>query len=338
MNRHERLHAALSGSTVDRIPVSAWGHFFEKEYSAEDLAEAMLSFQDMYDWDFMKINCRGSYHAEVWGNTYTQSGKPGDRPVCISHTLHSINDWKKIKAINPKEGPLGEHLNAVELIRKNLNGKTPILMTIFSPLMIACFLYNLRSDFKNLPQTVNAIRQDLSKDPETVHTALAAIAETFANFCRELIKNGIDGIYFATNVASDSFFTEAEYQDLGRAYDLQVLQAVESLPFNVFHLCGDKVHLKASVDYPVSAIHWDTLGTGNPGLRNGKSKISQAVAGGVNRWTVSEGTPKDIHRQVQQAIAETEGKRFLLAPSCAISINDSPKANIQALRNAVHEI
>lgn len=67
MTRWERLRAALKGQDVDRVPVSMWRHFFAKETSAESLAEAMIGFQSRFDWDFMKVNPRASYHVEDWG-------------------------------------------------------------------------------------------------------------------------------------------------------------------------------------------------------------------------------------------------------------------------------
>jgi len=64
MSHRERVRASLAGEETDRPPVSMWRHFFEDETSAEGLAEAMLGFQRRYDWDFMKVNPRASYHAE----------------------------------------------------------------------------------------------------------------------------------------------------------------------------------------------------------------------------------------------------------------------------------
>ena len=62
--KRERVQAALAGEPVDWPPVSMWRHFYEFEETAEGLAEAMLGFQRRYDWDFMKVNPRASYHAE----------------------------------------------------------------------------------------------------------------------------------------------------------------------------------------------------------------------------------------------------------------------------------
>ena len=70
MNHRERVHAALRGEAVDRPPISFWGHFYHRESTARDLAEATLEFQDRYDWDWVKLNPRKHYHCEDWGVRY----------------------------------------------------------------------------------------------------------------------------------------------------------------------------------------------------------------------------------------------------------------------------
>src|SRR5215467_4764649 len=67
MNKVDRVSAALRGDAVDRAPISFWGHDYIKEWSAEGLAEAMLANYRTYDWDYMKVNPRASYHVEDWG-------------------------------------------------------------------------------------------------------------------------------------------------------------------------------------------------------------------------------------------------------------------------------
>ena len=56
MSHRERVMAALRDEEVDRPPVSMWRHFFDDEVTAEGMAQAMLAFQQRFDWDFMKVN------------------------------------------------------------------------------------------------------------------------------------------------------------------------------------------------------------------------------------------------------------------------------------------
>ena len=74
--RRKRLEDTIAGHQPDRVPVSAWGHFFTRETSAAGLADAMLEFFNRYRWDYLKVHARASYHVEGWGFTYTPSTDP----------------------------------------------------------------------------------------------------------------------------------------------------------------------------------------------------------------------------------------------------------------------
>ena len=80
MNKRERVEAALRGEPVDRVPISMWGHNYLKEWTPEGLAEAMLENYRAYDWDYMKVNPRASYHVEDWGATLTRPTDPNQSP------------------------------------------------------------------------------------------------------------------------------------------------------------------------------------------------------------------------------------------------------------------
>ena len=62
MTKIERINAALKGEEVDAVPVSFWRHFYHQERDPGLLADALLAFQREYEWDFMKVNPRASYH------------------------------------------------------------------------------------------------------------------------------------------------------------------------------------------------------------------------------------------------------------------------------------
>jgi uroporphyrinogen decarboxylase len=145
MNHQERIKAILTGKEVDRTPVSMWRHFFGSENSAESLADAMLGFQQRYDWDFVKINPRASYHAEGWGLKMQYNGDQS--PVVVSTPISSPEDWSKLEVLKPDEGVLGEQLKAIELIAGGLKGSAPLLMTIFTPISIAAKLAPSKQTF-----------------------------------------------------------------------------------------------------------------------------------------------------------------------------------------------
>src|SRR3972149_181483 len=95
MTHWERVRAALRGEEVDRLPVSMWRHFFTRETSASLLAEAMLGFQDRFDWDFMKVNPRASYHVEPWGAKIQFSTSEYVKTQIIDYPVKKLEDWRR---------------------------------------------------------------------------------------------------------------------------------------------------------------------------------------------------------------------------------------------------
>src|ERR687884_170732 len=99
MNKLQRVDAALRNQPVDRPPVSLWRHFYECERTAEDLAGAMLAFQKKYDWDWMKVNPRASYHVEGWGVKLHFSGQALVKPQVLEVPVSSAGDWAALRPL-----------------------------------------------------------------------------------------------------------------------------------------------------------------------------------------------------------------------------------------------
>ena len=142
MNHEERINALLLSEVPDRTPVSFWRHFFHKESTAEGLAEAMLSFQNEFDWDFMKVNPRASYHIEVWKAELEFSGDEFIKPRIARYPVKNSFDWDRINPQKPDNPAFAEQLQALNLISRGLGGKVYFVQTVFSPLSIAGDLVN----------------------------------------------------------------------------------------------------------------------------------------------------------------------------------------------------
>src|SRR3972149_8343390 len=125
MTHWERVRAALGGQTFDRAPVSMWRHFYSKETTPETLAEAMLGFQERFDWDFMKVNPRASYHVEDWGVKLKYTGDTS--PTVVETPVKTPGDWLKLKVLDINRGVLKEHLVSLELIARGLPRALPSL-------------------------------------------------------------------------------------------------------------------------------------------------------------------------------------------------------------------
>lgn len=325
MNRRERLQEALSGGAPDRVPVSAWGHFYREETTAEGLATVMVEFFEHFDWDYLKVHARASYHVEGWGFSYAPSQDAGKLHVCTGHPITSPASWRDLRPLPLDTPALAEQIDMLRLIRARVGHEVPMIMTVFSPLDVV---------EKLVDRDARLLKEHIEADPEAVESALAAIAETFARFVRRLVDEGVDGIFFSTKWANNVKLTAAQYQRLVRPYDLMVLEEARLLWCNLLHLCEDHVQLDAMADYPVHVFHWDSQAGHNPDFAQGQALVRRAVGGGVDARTLAQGSPDDVQAKARAAIRATGGKGFLLGPGCSVQIARTSAENLHALRRA----
>jgi uroporphyrinogen decarboxylase len=327
VNKRVRVDAALCGQPADRVPISFWGHDYLREWSAEGLASAMLDNYQRYDWDYMKVNPRASYHVEDWGAELRPSGDPNNGPIWIRPAITTAADWRTLRPLEPDRGVLGEQLEALRLIRDGLAGEAYFIQTIFSPLSIAKYLVGNDSA---------PVKAAMSDDADGLRAALDIITETFITYSLASLEVGASGIFFATTGwATKDTLGEDEYRRWGRDYDLRVLDAVKDrAPFNVLHNCGAGIYFDLLADYPVHAISWAATLPGNPSLADGLARTGKAVMGGISEKTaLPDGTPEEVASEVRQALAETKGMRLLLAPGCSIPPR-TPPTNLAAAAQA----
>jgi uroporphyrinogen decarboxylase len=339
LSKRERVEAALQGDTVDRVPVAAWRHFIPEERQADSLARVSLKHFHDFDWDWLKVNPRATYYAEAWGNRYDYDRYDSVLPELIEGPINSPADLDKIQQISPTSGVFDEQLGLVRQIKAGIGG-AHFLQTLFSPLSVLALLV-ARPKHHTVAEAVQAqydgIRHAIEENPAGVHAALKNIAATLALYGAATVDAGASGLFFAiVRLARQGILTEAEYEEFGRPYDQEVLRAVQGAPFNMLHICGPSVYFDSVIQYPVHAVNWASVGQHNPTVGEAKSRIPQALVGGVDEvQTLQRGTPDNVIQQAQAAIRATARQHFLLTPGCGAS-EDTPLANLHALRQAAN--
>jgi uroporphyrinogen decarboxylase len=196
-----------------------------------------------------------------------------------------------------------------------------VIQTVFNPLTVASGLLAMRP----------AAFHELTRHrPALVHKGLATIARVLARYAAACRDVGAGGVFFATvDWGTRDAADEAVYREYGRPYDLQVLAAVHEAPVNVLHVCRDHNLLELLLDYPVAAFNWDDRGAGNASLAAAQRQTARAVMGGIDRGALRDGTPEAIAAQARQALAETGGRRVILAAGCSVDPS-APAANLHA--------
>ena len=323
MNKRDRIAAAIAGNPVDRVPVSAWGHFFLDETNAESFADRMVSFQEAYDWDFLKVHARASYHVEPFGFDYVPSTSASQGHTLRSTPVRTPDDWYALRPAPLDSDAFQEQFRALAIMRQRVPRDVPIVMTVFTPLDIAD---------KMLDRNAATLAEHIRIAPDAVGHALSVFSETMKPFVARLVELGIDGIFFSTKWANGAKLSPKAYRRLCLAHDLHMMAPAAGLSMNIMHVCENEVFLEGFADYPVSIFHWNDCGRHNPSLRAGRILTDRAVGGGVDVSVLAEGSPADVERRAVNAIVEAGGTGMILSPGCSLRTAATPAANLNALR------
>jgi len=326
-SHRERIEMTMGGEIPDRPAISVWRHFYHRESSAEMLAGAMLAFQEKFDWDFMKINPRASFHVEDWGNRLRWSTDEFRKHEKLEFAVKDINDWDRIAPLSMQKPVLAEHLKAISMIKKKSDPELPLLMTIFNPLGIARYLTG----------STDTLKEHIDRDPKRIIDALENITVTYEQFAIECLNAGADGIFFATlEWASSDNMTYDDYIRFGRPYDLRILNAVNESKFNMLHVCHTNNYLKELSDYPVNMINWDSSHPTNPNIDRAFefSGDKTVVAGLDDKGWLWHSRPDEITGEIARLKDKYKGKRFIFGPGCAVD-PELPYANLTALRTTL---
>lgn len=318
----ERVHAAIEGKPIDRVPIALWRHFPNEDQRAESLASAHTEFQKRYGWDLLKVTPASGYYGDDWGlRASYKPNREGTRHY-IDRPVKRASDWGRLKALDVTTGVYGRELHVLRLIRQSLPDDL-ILSTIFSPLTVARTL----SGEQALPRY-------LRENPEDLHRGLEIITEVTSRFAGETLAAGADGVFFATQCATTDYLTVEEYEEFGRPYDLRVLDAAQGAELRMLHIHGTALMFDQLTDYPVDAVNWHDRRTA-PSLAEARDRFGGCLVGGINEWaTLSNGTPDQIQAEVRDAIAQTGGRRHLAGAGCVIPV-DVTEDRLRAARQTV---
>jgi uroporphyrinogen decarboxylase len=326
MNKRDRLQAAMRGEVaVDRVPVSLWRHFPVDDQYPDQLAAATLEFQNLYDFDFVKVTPSSSFCIRDWGARDEWRGNPEGTRDYTHRVIARADDWTRLQPLDPRAGALGDQLRALRLIRDGLPPSVPVIQTVFSPISQARNLIGA----DKFPSHARQYTTELK-------AALGVITETCLRFVDEAKKIGVDGIFYAVQFASTRIFSEPEYHELGEPHDRKILDAVSDRWLNVLHLHGDDVMFDLISRYPAQVINWHDRET-PPTLVDGKKKFKGAVCGGLRQWeTMVRGNPDSVRAEAKDAIETMNGRGLILGTGCVTPIT-TPRANLRAARDVVEK-
>lgn len=327
MTKRQRLSRVMAGQPVDRLPWSLWRHFYVEETAAETLARRLADWHRQWDFDFVKVNVRAEYHTQGWGSQWRYSGREHDKPERTALAITEPQEFESLEPLDPWAWPLGEMIELVTLLREDLGPDEVLLMTVFNPMSVAYDLIGGQQAFARA----------LAEHPKAVHRGLRVITDTFRDFAQLVIDRGADGLFLATtHMARAEEFTLEQFEEFGRPYDMEILEAADAAWMNMLHVCGENAYVQELSDYPVQALNWDTNAVTNPGLAEMRPVAADKVlVGGLTDELFSEpGGGEQLVREVAAAREAMGDRPFVLGSTCTIS-SGAREENIEAVRRAV---
>jgi uroporphyrinogen decarboxylase len=308
MTKMERVRAAVEGRALDRVPLCFW-HHFKPEGSPQMLARMTDEFFSAYDLDIFKI-------------------MPDIRYPFPNDSIRSADDWSLIADLEPYQGDLGRILDTIEILRDRTGPETPIIVTLFSPLA-----YAIRFAGAEL------VAQHMSSNPVQLHQALATLAGNLRLFNEAAIETGADGIFFATHGAGDNLYSDLQYAEFGRPYDLMALAGASKGWLTTLHVhASSDLNIDPFLSYPAPVLSWSDRVTGISLAKVRGKAPDKCLMGGIDEsGAITTGTKEQIRKEIEDAIDQVAGHRFILANGCSIP-DDNPEHLLRAAREALDEL
>jgi uroporphyrinogen decarboxylase len=243
----------------------------------------------------------------------------------VAGPIHGPGDWGRLPAASPARGALAREVHAVRLVRAALGRDAVVIQTIFGPLTIA----------SKVAGTADAVARTAQHEESALRAGLDRISDDVIAFGRACLEAGVDGFFFATQLADRSALPSGTYRRLGVPYDLRVLNALRDGAWcTVLHLHGAEPMFELADEYPVDAVNWHDRET-RPSLAAALRLTSRVLVAGISRrGAIVGGTPEDAAAEVRDAVRQTGGARLIVAPGCVIPYR-APTENLLAARHAV---
>ena len=336
MNREERIRAVLEGKQPDRVPVSVWMHLSEYDQDSRSLAEAMVAFNEKYDYDFIKMMPFGAYMTPDWGAKLKIFCDPYKEVEIIEPAITCPEDYEKLEVLAPTHGSWGRTLQLAQWTSKLIKPNTPYMQTIFSPATSLKKLAGAR------------LLSDMLEHPDKVHHALEVITETTIHFVKANIEAGVSGFFFATQLANYDMLSDTLYAEFCKPYDLRVISSYNKETwFNVVHIHGKNIMFDTLEKYPLPILNWHDRQT-EPDFKTAREKTNKVFMGGLKEGPAIVGTAlkydsimstegmseENIKKHIREAIEMAGGKGLIVAPGC-VADPKSPEALLKAVRAAV---
>ncbi len=250
----------------------------------------------------------------------------GEGPV-IHSPIRTRADIAALRVFEPAEG-LGYVLDAIRLIRRELDGKTPLIGFAGAPFTIASYLIEggKSSDYR-------ITKQMMWSEPEAWAALMGTITEVVRRFLRAQVEAGVQAVQlFDSWVGS---LSPADYRASVQPYVQKILRDLETTGVPVIHFgtnTGSLLEAQRDAGGTVIGVDWRTP-LGAAWKRVG---YDRAIQGNLDPQLLC--APREVAaRYAHEVLREAEGRPGHIFNLGHGIIPETPVDNVKAMIDLVHE-
>ncbi|MFN3489211.1 MAG: uroporphyrinogen decarboxylase [Emticicia sp.] len=310
--QNDLILRAAKGERVERVPV--WmmrqagrilpeyravrekaGSFIKLATTPELAAEVTLQPVDILGTDAAIIFSDILVVPEAMGLPYEMVETKG--PI-FPKVIQNKKDIDALRVSNP-EKELSYVLKAIDIVKKELNGRVPLLGFAGAPFTIFCYMVEGKGS-----KTFSVAKKMLYSDPELAHLLLQKITDTTIAYLKAQAKHGADLVQIFDSWAG--ILSPEQYRKFSLPYIAQICDAINEVPVTVFAKGAFFARKEMSnLKCEVIGLDW------NMDISESRRMIPHKTLQGNLDPCVLYGSFKDIEKHTKKMIKNFGGQKYI---------------------------
>lgn len=310
--QNDLILRAAKGERVERVPV--WmmrqagrilpeyravrekaGSFIKLATTPEMAAEVTIQPVDILGTDAAIIFSDILVVPEAMGLPYEMVETKG--PI-FPKVIQNKKDIDALRVSNP-EKELAYVLKAIDIVKKELNGRVPLLGFAGAPFTIFCYMVEGKGS-----KTFSVAKKMLYSEPELAHLLLQKITDTTIAYLKAQAKHGADLVQIFDSWAG--ILSPDQYRKFSLPYIAQICDAINEVPVTVFAKGAFFARKEMSnLKCEVIGLDW------NMDISESRRMIPHKTLQGNLDPCVLYGSFKDIEKHTKKMIKNFGGQKYI---------------------------
>ncbi len=310
--KNDLLLRAAKGERVERVPVWTMrqagrilpqyravrekaGSFIKLATTPELAAEVTIQPVDILGVDAAIIFSDILVVPEAMGLPYEMLEAKGP---FFPKVIQTKKDIDALRVANP-EKELAYVLKAIDIVKKELDGRVPLIGFAGGPFTILCYMVEGKGS-----KTFSVAKRMLYSEPELAHQLLQKITDTTIAYLKAQAKHGADMVQIFDSWAG--ILSPEQYRKFSLPYIAQICDAVSEVPVTVFAKGGffarkEMTKLKCEV----IGLDW------NMDISETRRMIPHQTLQGNLDPCVLYGSFKEIEKHTKKMIKNFGGQKYI---------------------------